>query len=379
MYGGYFSGRRVLVTGVTGVKGTWLALLLLEAGAEVTGVDIQAPQPDSNFVASGLQSRVSFVQGDVADLELIRQLLADSDAVFHLAAMALVHESKRNPLEAYRSNTLGTATVLEAIRLSSMPKRAVFVTTDKVYRPKNGELWVESDPLGASGPYAVSKACAEHVIADYQSSYFSSGSSLIGIARAGNVLIGGDLNFSARTGGAGRIFSDCFEALIAGRSPEIFSPGFTRPYTYGLDVLSGYMNLMAKLDRPGIAGEAFNFGPWEQNGVPNALLATKICQTWGGDTMWRSGAPRSEPFTYQSLAIEKSRTRLDWSPAYTLYEAILDTTRWYKGWAQWRAEPGIGDLIELNRSLIQSHRDAAARLGIPWALSAKSLSAHAAE
>jgi CDP-glucose 4,6-dehydratase len=379
MFGGFFDGRRVLVTGVGGVKGTWLALLLLDAGADVLGVDIQTPNPDSNFIASGLGSRIAFIQGDITDLALARRLIGEADAIFHLAALALVHDAYRNPLEAYRTNTLGPATVLEAIRLSAAPKRAVFVTTDKVYRPKNGELWVETDPLGASGPYAVSKACAEFIIADYQRAYFNSSGSLIGVARAGNVLIGGDLHSSSKTHGSGRIFVDCFEALVEQRSPEIFSPNFTRPYTYGLDVLCGYMSLMAKLDNHGVAGEAFNFGPYEQHGIPNALLAAKICKVWGGNTMWRAGNPRDEPFEYQSLAFDKSRERLDWSPAYTLYEAIDGAARWYKEWAHWRKESREGGLAELNASLINEHRRAAARLGIPWALRARNAAAYGAD
>lgn len=366
-FGGFFKRRRVLVTGAAGVKGTWLSLLLLEAGAEVVGVTIGSPDPDSNFVASGLAKRMTLIQGDVTDLQLMQRLVNSVDAVFHLAAIALVHDARRNPLEVYRTNTLGTATLLEAIRLATEPKRAVFITTDKVYRSKNGELWNESDPLGATGPYAVSKACAEFIISDYQKTYFSSTPTLIGIARAGNVLIGGDLHSSSKTAGAGRIFVDCFEALINGRPAEVFTPGFTRPYTYGLDVLSGYMDLMAKLDHDGVAGEAFNFGPYEQPGVSNRLLASKICDVWGGNASWRSGTPRPEPFEYQSLSIEKSRERLSWSPAYTLFEAIQAAARWYRQWADWRQGGDEGGLAALNASLISEHRTVAARMGIPWA------------
>jgi CDP-glucose 4,6-dehydratase len=379
MFGGFFSGRRVLVTGAAGVKGTWLVSLLLDAGAEVVGLDLQRPGPDSNFFAGGLASRIKFVRGDIGDFELIRRLVEAADDVFHLAARALVHNAQRNPLEAYRTNTIGTATVLEAIRRSSSPKRAVFVTTDKVYSPKKGDLWREGDPLGASGAYAVSKACAEFIIADYQRSYFGSSGSLVAVARAGNVLIGGDLHSSSRTDGAGRIFADCFEALADNRPPEIFSPDFTRPYTYGLDVISGYMTVLANLHNDGIAGEAFNFGPYEQHGVPNSLLATKICQLWGGNITWRTGRPRVEPFEYQSLAIEKSRERLGWSPAYTLYESIDAAVRWYKEWVQWRKEPREGGLSDCNASLIREHREAAARLRLAWALDLTKAAAHGSE
>jgi CDP-glucose 4,6-dehydratase len=212
----------------------------------------------------------------------------------------------------------------------------VFITTDKVYRAKPaGEQWVESDELGATGPYAVSKACAELMIRDYNQTYFINTETKIAVARAGNVLLGGDDHGSTSTQGAGRIFVDCYEALTAGRAPEIFRPTFTRPYTYGLDILSGYMSLMSQLDREGIAGEAFNFGPYEQLGVSNALLATKICELWGDGVLWESGSLREEPFEYQSLRTEKSEHRLGWRPAFTLYEALRATTRCIRLGQRW--------------------------------------------
>lgn len=367
MYNNFFEGKHILVSGVAGVKGSWLALSLLEAGAEVTGIDIKLPDSESNFVASGLGNRIHFIQGDVTDLTLMQSLIYDADGVFHLAAMALVRKAHQNPYDAYRANTLGVATVLEAIRLSDKPKRGVFVTTDKVYKPKNGELWIESDPLGATGPYAVSKACAEFIIADYQRNYLGTAGHLVGIGRAGNVVIGGDMYSSQKTNGAGRIFVDCFMALADNKAPEIFSPGFTRPYTYGLDILSGYLTLMSKLDQNGVAGEAFNFGPYEQHGVSNAVLATKICELWGSKIMWQRGTPREEPFEYQSLSFEKSRQRLRWQPAFTFYEALQATTRWYQRWAVEKAVAAEGYMYELNRELLIEHKNAARNLEIDWA------------
>jgi CDP-glucose 4,6-dehydratase len=368
MFDKYFDGKRVLVTGVSGVKGTWLALMLLLAGAIVTGLDKRLAALRSNFTATGLGGRIRFVHGDVRDLTLVRRQVEEADCVFHLAAKAIVGEAFRSPLETYSSNTLGTATMLEALRLAAAPKRCVFVTTDKVYRPKPaGESWVESDELGATGPYAVSKACAELVIRDYIRCYFADSETKVAVARAGNVLVGGDDHGSSSTQGAGRIFVDCYEALTEGRAPAIFRPSFTRPYTYGLDILSGYMSLMSRLDRKEVAGEAFNFGPYEQFGVSNALLATKICELWGTGVLWKGGAPREEPFEYQSLRTEKSLHRLGWRPAFTLYEALRATTCWYKAWAELGANVTEGCMYDLNCSLIAEHRAAAARLGVEWA------------
>jgi len=368
MFDGYFAGKRVLVTGASGVKGTWLALLLLLAGSIVTGLDKRRAALRSNFTATGLGGRIRFVHGDVRDLTLVRREVEGADCIFHLAAKAIVGEAYREPLEAYSNNTLGTATMLEALRLAATPKRAVFVTTDKVYRAKPaGESWSESDELGATGPYAVSKTCAELAIRDYHRCYLAGSETKIAVGRAGNVLVGGDDHSSSSTQGAGRIFVDCYEALAEGRAPAIFRPSYTRPYTYGLDILAGYMSLMSQLDRKGVAGEAFNFGPYEQLGVSNALLATKICELWGSGVMWKGGAPREEPFEYQALRTEKSQCLLGWRPAYTLYEALRATTRWYKAWAELGANVSEGCLYDLNCSLIAEHRAAAARLGIDWA------------
>jgi CDP-glucose 4,6-dehydratase len=160
---------------------------------------------------------------------------------------------------------------------------------------------------------------------------------------------------------------DCYEALIEERAPEIFRPTFTRPYTYGLDILSGYLSLMSRINREGIAGEAFNFGPYEQFGVSNALLATKICDLWGSGIMWKGSAPREEPFDYQSLCADKSWHRLGWRPAYTLYEALSATTAWYKAWAGLGSNLVEGAMYELDCSLIDQHRGAASRLGVEWA------------
>lgn len=359
----------MLVTGVAGVKGSWLAHSLLRAGATVIGMDSLNPPSRSNFASAGLRDSVEFVEGDVADLGLMRKLLARADGVFHLAAVAIVREALASPFETYRSNTMGVAAVLEAMRLSQTTIRAVFVTTDKVYRPKQGELWHETDPLVATGPYAVSKACAEFVIQDYWQTYFSKQQDIrVGVGRAGNVVIGGDLHSSRTTAGGGRIFVDCFEALTEGRSPEIYSPTFTRPYTYGLDILSGYMSLMSQLDRADVQGQAFNFGPCEQYGVANAMLATKICDLWGSDVNWHSGNPREEPFEFQSLSIRKSHEVLGWRPVYTLYESLRDTAEWYRAWAPHHAEsPAEGCMKAIASQLAERFEGSARRVGVKWA------------
>lgn len=367
MFFDFYRGQRVLITGVAGVKGTWLAQQLLALGSTVVGLDRRQPSADSNFVAADLANRITLIQGDINDLPLLQTIMTQVDCVFHLAAISLVGEARSNPLETYRTNTLGVASVLEAIRLSQRVQRAVFVTTDKVYEAKGGELWVETDRLFATEPYPVSKACAEKIIADYYRHYLQPAGKQIGVARAGNVLLGGDPYSSRRLQGAGHLHVDCFEALMAGRAPELYNPKFTRPYTYGLDTLSGYLTLMSQLDQPGVDGEAFNFGPHERFGVENGLVASKICQLWGTGLDWRATAPRSEPFEKQSMNWEKAQQRLGWQPAYTIYETLSALTEWYRAWAEQGCGAAPGSMVEVNQALIQKHQRAARQMGIQWA------------
>ncbi len=364
-FGGYFRNRTVLVTGVAGVKGTWLALELLEAGADVVGVDIEDPNDSLHFRSSGLSDDIRFLRVDVADADRMMGLVDQVDALFHLAAVSLVGEARRHPVEAYRTNLLGTVTVLEAFRRSSRAERAVIVTTDKVYQPSGAAAWRENDPLFASGPYAVSKACADAVAGDYHRTYLAETGKRLAVGRAGNVIVGGDFHSSERTGGAGRLFVDCYLALMRGRAPVVLNPGQRRAYLYGLDVVAGYMALMSNLDRPNVAGEAFNFGPVEPRGVDNATLATRICAAWGESSRWTPGQGREEPFQDQALVWDKARTRLHWQPAFDLETTLAETTAWYRAWQTLPGTPGAMRRFDLDQ--VRRHRQRALEIGIPWA------------
>jgi CDP-glucose 4,6-dehydratase len=362
MFGGTLNGQRVLVTGLGGAKGTWLGWYLLEAGVErVIGVDRTFGTPGGCFYASGLgaQERVCLCEMDIRDLDGLRATLERErvSCLVHLAAMAIVGECRERPLDTYAINVLGTATVLEAARLSPTVERIVVVTTDKVYRDKGGEPWREDDPLVASGPYAVSKACAEFLTRDYFVGYLQPGGKHLGVARAGNVLAPGDHH-------RGRIFVDVVLALAAGQAPVIQNPAFTRPYTYVGDTVSGYLSLLAQCDRPEVDGEAFNFGPQEAQGVPNGELATRICELWGSGIQWVRGEGRTEPFVHQSLDCTKADRILQWRPAYRLDQALQALVEWHKAHAQ---HPQEGALQELTVEHVRRHVAAARAAGIAWA------------
>lgn len=360
MTDGWFAGRRVLVTGVTGVKGTWLAMALARAGADVVGLDVVAPTAASHFALARVGERIRFVHGDVCDLALVQSLTDDADAVMHLAAVSLVGESRARPLETYRTNAFGTAVVLEALRRSDRCDRALVVTTDKVYRNNGGVPWVEDDALFATDPYPVSKACAEEIIRDYVHTYLDGAGKHVVTARAGNVLLGGDPYSSAVLDGRGHLHVDCFEALLAGRPPQIFNPAFTRPYTYGLDIVRGYTTALAVADRADVRGEAFNFGAQEVLGVENGVVATKICEAWGGDIRWEHASGRFEPFERQSLDWSKAARVLDWRPAYSIDDTVRDLADWYRAWGGRRARGTAFTIDDVDDALFARYEAAVA-------------------
>lgn len=310
----WYIKKRVLITGVLGIKGTWLTALLLKIGAEVIGLDIRKPDSKLVCVQTGLIDKITFVRGDVCDLALLKQLIQNSDCVFHLAAVSTVGASRKDPLEAYRSNTLGTATIMTALSTSLVP--TVMVTTDKVYHPKLSP-WKEDDLLFAKGPYSVSKACAEKIIEDWSLPN-------IKVARAGNVILGGDPVTSMKYPGSGRIVPDCLEALSNNRKPVIFSPHQFRPYIYGLDVLYGYLLLCSS----SFSGP-FNFGPLEGK-ISNQDLVNLICELWGTDLEWKTGEKREEPFFTQEIDWSKAKNKLGWYPRYTIKDALKAVIKWQK-------------------------------------------------
>ena len=357
MYNNFYHDKTVLVTGIAGFKGTWMAIALLDAGVkEIIGLDKER-RPRSNFAVSGLDQVVTFVQGDIRDAALVLRLLTEYqvDVVFHLAAQPIVKIAFRNPMETISSNILGTATVLEAVRQVGVVERCVVATSDKAYFDKGGALYTEDDRLQGTDIYSASKSAADILTTSWTQNYFQSSGIHCGIVRCGNIIGGGDWS-------PGRIVVDSVTALADGRSPDIHNPVMVRDYFYVLDSISGYLSLGAALDQEGVSGEGFNFGPHEHD-IQNADLATRLCTLWGDGVTWRHSPP-PEPFPEipkQTLSWEKAKNRLDWAPAYTLEEALQDTAAWYKGW--FANDP----LDELNIDLLRRHRDRARGLGLAWA------------
>ena len=279
-----FSGKTVLVTGHTGFKGSWLTVWLQRVGARVVGLSVDVPTQPSHFETLGLASAIDDRRLDVRDAAAVTSAFADvkPDFVFHLAAQALVRRSYRSPLETFATNTLGTATVLEALRQSGRPCTAVMITSDKCY---DNVEWVwgyrETDRLGGKDPYSGSKGAAELVIRSYFASYFADASSPVRIVsvRAGNVIGGGDW-------AEDRLVPDCIRSWADGRAVEIRSPDATRPWQHVLEPLSGYLWLATRLKDDGkFNGEAFNFGPAASDSKSVEDVIASLADTWSGQAV----------------------------------------------------------------------------------------------
>jgi CDP-glucose 4,6-dehydratase len=327
-----FAGRRVLITGHTGFKGSWLSLWLLELGAHVAGLAKDIPTDPSLFVALGLERRVEHHIADIADRAKIAKLIATfrPDFVFHLAAQAIVSRSYGQPLATLQTNAMGTATLLDVLREYSAPCAAVMITSDKCY--ENVE-WVygyrETDALGGKDIYSASKAAAEAVVHAYQHSFFPQGHPVrIATARAGNVIGGGDW-------ATDRIVADCVRAWSRGEPVEIRSPQATRPWQHVLEPLSGYLALARALEADaGLHGEAFNFGPREGTNHRVLDLLETLASIWGyADPKSAYRITGDVPFheaRLLKLNCDKASSRLHWRATLDYESTVRMTGEWYK-------------------------------------------------
>ena len=331
--------KRVLVTGNTGFKGSWLSEWLLLMGAEVYGYALEPPTEPSLFEQLGLRSRVSHLHGDIREAEYFGRYYREvrPDIVFHMAAQSQVRESFVRPLETATVNTLGTAHVLEAARLAQHPVVLIIVTSDKCYQNCEWEFgYREEDRLGGQDVYSASKAGAEILIEAWRSSFFAPrfvaehGVSLASV-RAGNVIGGGDW---ARH----RIVPDCIRALMEAQPIVLRSPEAVRPWQHVLDPLSGYLSLGARLmdpERPlsekTSLATAFNFGPSPTSAPTVRELTEQILHLWG------SGEWKREPisgYVHEAnnlrLAIDRAHRHLDWFPRWGFEVAVERTVDWYR-------------------------------------------------
>ena len=359
---GCFSGKTALVTGHTGFKGSWLSAWLHELGARVVGVSDRVPTDPANFEASRIHELVVDHRCDLADREELHRIVKQTrpDFIFHLAAQALVRESYARPVDTLMTNVMGTAHLLDSIRDLEHPCVAVLITSDKCYDNVEWEWgYRENDRLGGKDPYSASKGAAELVIRTYFESWLRESAIRIGVARAGNVIGGGDW-------AANRLVPDCVRAWSARESVVINNPVATRPWQLVLEPLSGYLaQAMDLANSPSLQGEAFNFGPLAENDYSVAALIRAMQAEW--DYVRWETAPETVQRVHEAgllkLNCDKALHHLAWRPTYGFEETVSATMAWYQ-----RYYEGQSDMQAFSLDQIHRYRQAAVNRGLAWAL-----------
>ena len=331
-----YRGKRVLITGHTGFKGSWLAEWLLSLGAEICGLSRDVPTTPAHFELNGLASEVQHNICDIRDIERAREIVMrfKPDFIFHLAAQATVSTSYHDPIDTVQSNVLGTTNTLQILRDVDWPVSVVMITSDKCY--ENVE-WIwgyrENDRVGGKDIYSASKAAADIIISAFYRTYFAGSDSPVRLAsaRAGNVIGGGDW-------AKDRIVADCVRAWTEKQPVVIRAPNATRPWQHVLEPLSGYLLLAERLSTqaPGLLGEPFNFGPAADQNVTVRALIERLAEKWGYNDPKAAYEIQSNE-TYNEAGLlklncDKALARLNWSPVLHTEECIDMTAQGYVHW-----------------------------------------------
>lgn len=360
-----YQGKRVLVTGHTGFKGTWLTQWLLAMGAEVAGYALD-PQPhEILYDQLGLGNQIAMdCRGDLADRYALANLVADfsPEIILHLAAQPLVRLSYEIPVETFATNVLGTVHLLEAIRTHGKPCAVVCVTTDKCYENREWlHAYREEDPMGGHDPYSASKGAAELVISSYRNSFFPPGGTIrIASARAGNVIGGGDW-------AKDRIVPDCIRAIRSGTPIPVRNKIATRPWQHVLEPLSGYLWLAAQLSDPTLGSplpalcSGFNFGPELTSNRTVAQLVAQLITYTGGQWIDASDPNALHEASKLNLATDKAFHLLKWQPVWNFEQTLEATAAWYL------SEKSGQSPADLTCRQIATYQQAAVNKGFVWA------------
>ena len=327
-----YKGKKTLITGHTGFKGSWLSLWLTELGAKVIGYSLEPPTEPNLFESINLKDKITHIIGDVRDKKHLITIFEkyQPEFVFHLAAQPLVRFSYKEPRFTYETNIMGTVNVLEAIRKAKSVKVAVIITSDKCYENKE---WIygyrETDSMGGYDPYSSSKGCAELVVSAYRRSFFNpekydKHKVALSSARAGNVIGGGDW-------GQDRLISDCIKSLSQNKTIVIRNPQATRPWQYVLEPLTGYLLLGALMyeDRAKYSS-AWNFGPNDESIILVEDLVKLIIKYWGSGSYTVDTLNHPHEASLLKLDASKARALLGWKSIYDVYEAVEKTISWYR-------------------------------------------------
>jgi len=329
---GFWRGRRVLLTGHTGFKGSWLSLWLTALGAEVTGFSRDIPTLPSLYELARVGERVEWIRADIRDPDAVSGALrrVAPEIVIHMAAQSLVRRSFVDPLETYATNVMGTVNLLEAVRATEQVRIVINVTSDKCYENREWEWgYREDEPMGGHDPYSNSKGCAELITAAYRRSFFSAADrARVASARAGNVIGGGDW-------GEDRLVPDLMRAVLAGETLRVRNPSAIRPWQHVLNPLSGYLMLAQELaSRPELA-DGWNFGPADDDARPVSWVVARLSERWPDEVRWETdagGHPHEAHFL--KLDSSRARARLGWRPGWDLADGLDAVVEWYDAFAR---------------------------------------------
>ena len=325
----FYTAKKVLITGHTGFKGSWMSVMLANAGAEVIGYSSCSKTETRLFDICGVKNQITHVKGDVRDLDHLQEVFRtyQPEVVIHMAAQPIVRDSYKNPVDTYSINVMGTVNICEAVRLTQSVKSFLNVTTDKVYENKEWEWgYREIEPLDGYDPYSNSKSCSELVTHSYKSSFFNDGRVAVSTARAGNVIGGGDFAHD-------RIIPDCIRAAVNHEDIIVRNPYSTRPYQHVLEPVYAYLMIAAKQYEDEKYASWYNVGPDDQDCFQTGALVDLFVKHWGGNLKWidkSDGGPHEANFL--KLDCSKLKSTFGWKPHWDLETAIKKVVEWSKAW-----------------------------------------------
>lgn len=325
----FYKGKRVFITGHAGFKGSWMCVMLANAGAQVIGYSRCSHKENSLFELCGVEKQITHIQGDIRDLDHLLEVFQkyQPEIVIHMAAQPIVRESYRNPVDTYSINVMGTVNICEAIRLTPSVRSFLNVTTDKVYHNKEWHWgYRENEPLDGYDPYSNSKSCSELITHSYKASFFTDDRPAISTARAGNVIGGGDF---ARD----RIIPDCVRAAVKGEDIVVRNPFSTRPYQHVLEPVFAYLMIAAKQYEDGKYAGYYNVGPDDRDCMETGALVDLFVKNWGNGLKWVNqydGGPHEA--TFLKLDCSNLKTTFGWRPRWNLEKAIQAVVEWSKAW-----------------------------------------------
>lgn len=326
----FYRNKRILITGHTGFKGSWMCKLLTDAGAEVTGYALEPPTDPGLFRICGLESRMNSIIGDIRDLPHLKQVFSEvcPEIVIHMAAQPIVRDSYKEPVYTYEVNVMGTVNVLECVRFSDSVRAFLNVTTDKVYLNREWQWgYRENEELNGYDPYSNSKSCSELVTDSYRNSFFKGRNIAISTARAGNVIGGGDF-------ASDRIIPDCIRAVESQKEIVVRNPFSTRPYQHVLEPIAAYLEIVkAQYEDKARYEGSYNVGPDETDCWTTGDLVTLFCEKWnrvtGDRVIWKNeydGGPHEANFL--KLDCSKLKSALGWKPRWNVETAMEKIVEW---------------------------------------------------